>query len=277
MARVDKKLWILSPGFMGTCGDLFPLLPETSVDLCKFGDEKLSPFLDRVTEQDLLFGANNIIGLNPNDPTHFKSWDSPKQDYFESAISFIRSQKGSLRIGLGYSMGARILLQMMAKENELFDALILLSPHPGLSSQAERVMRWYNDQSWARALLEWPWEEFIKCWNAQPVFGPSVLEASSPKASPTWEERQRWARVLLYFSLAHQPDLRPCLQSAKLPILWLVGASDKKFVDLAQSLVIPNGEIGVIPDAYHRLFKDQPILVKTKIGEFLKNRLNISY
>src|ERR1043165_5206156 len=55
---------------------------------------------------------------------------------------------------IGYSMGGRLALQLQ----QYASAVVALSAHPGLSTQAEREARQKVDEVWSEKLLRFPFE-----------------------------------------------------------------------------------------------------------------------
>lgn len=56
------------------------------------------------------------------------------------------------KILVGYSMGGRLALHALL-EGGLWDAAILISPHPGLESEEERAARRAGDAEWGSRAL----------------------------------------------------------------------------------------------------------------------------
>ncbi len=71
---------------------------------------------------------------------------------------------------LGYSLGARIALQLAVAHPEDVARLVLESPSAGLASAPERILRRAADQALAARLERDGIEAFVDEWERQPIF-----------------------------------------------------------------------------------------------------------
>lgn len=143
----------------------------------------------------------------------------------------------------GYSMGARLALAAALHLGPALRAALLVGGHVGLSSPAERGQRAAQDAQRARALRTGPMADFVRDWEALPLF------ASQGDLPPQVQAQQRQWRLAhtaegLAWSfevagLACMPDLRPAVAQAARPLCWLTGSRDERFDALAASLVRP--------------------------------------
>jgi 2-succinyl-6-hydroxy-2,4-cyclohexadiene-1-carboxylate synthase len=168
------------------------------------------------------------------------------------------------RVLLGYSMGARLALHVLLHRPEKWDAAILISPHPGLTSAEERRQRLAHDLSWHdRFLHAGDWPTVLAEWNAQPLLADGAPPAEM--VSSHWQRDIALASDA--WSLGHQEDLRPRFSSIPCPVLWLTGERDEKFTALAAAAcpLLPRGEHRIIAGAGHRTHLDQPAAVAVAI------------
>jgi 2-succinyl-6-hydroxy-2,4-cyclohexadiene-1-carboxylate synthase len=148
---------------------------------------------------------------------------------------------------IGYSMGARLSLQIPAQK---IASLTLLSLHPGLKTEEEKEQRRKSDALWAELLLELPIDEFLNRWYNQPIFG-----LFRPKLSMrNKQNKSDLAKALLHYSLAKQPYY-------KLDHV-LIGERDEKFLTLHESPI-------VIPNAWHQIHLENPKAVAQIITQRL--------
>lgn len=157
------------------------------------------------------------------------------------------------RTGIGYSMGGRLLLQLAQKFPGAFDALVFISTNPGLRTESEKNARAEHDEAWAKKILENPWPEFIKSWNAQPVFAGTSNEVDRDEKH---YDKEDLARQITNWSLSKQHDFRFYLRAMKTPFLWIAGERDSKFVKIAEEIL----PMAYLPmnGAGHRVHLDQP-------------------
>jgi 2-succinyl-6-hydroxy-2,4-cyclohexadiene-1-carboxylate synthase len=163
-------------------------------------------------------------------------------------------------------MGARLALHALL-DGGPWDAAVLVAPHPGLESEAERVARRAGDAEWAERALRGEWREFLARWNAQPVLADSAARPAVDEA-----RRREVARSFIDWSLGAQDPLWERLGEIRCPVLWAVGARDAKFRALGERAagLLPRRELWVAPDAGHRVPWDAPEAFAAKVGEFLE-------
>lgn len=198
------------------------------------------------------------------------------EEWISASVPRIRSMRsaGPL-VGIGYSLGGRLLLSLADREPGLFDGLVFLSVNPGLSSPAEREERAAADERWARRFESDPWDLLMKDWNAQAVFRGGVSE---PERAESAFDRARLARVLREFGLARQKDFRPAFLQWQAPRLWAAGARDPKFVSLLEGLRASAAEtkrggisFQILPRASHRLLFDSPEDLTSTVAAWAKS------
>lgn len=153
---------------------------------------------------------------------------------------------------VGYSMGGRLALHALLHDPELFRAAVIISAHPGLTDDREKLLRQAADAEWAAAALSGKWAEFLQRWNAQPV-----LAGVQPDDRSKLEmRRQAVTRSFMDWSLGRQEDLRGRIGELECQIKWLTGESDKKFTALARGLDGPDHV--VVAKAGHRIPWEAP-------------------
>lgn len=89
----------------------------------------------------------------------------------------VRSGGSGENILVGYSMGGRLALQVLVEtaaggEPDLFRSAVIVSAHPGLSTDRDRVMRMAADAEWAGRALVGEWSEFLESWEDRMQSGP---------------------------------------------------------------------------------------------------------
>jgi 2-succinyl-6-hydroxy-2,4-cyclohexadiene-1-carboxylate synthase len=191
-----------------------------------------------------------------------------------------READGGRQVLLGYSMGARLGLHALL-EGGVWDAAVLVAPHPGLETEEERAVRRAADAEWGSLALSGEWAEFLEKWEGQ-----GVLKKTSNIERPTsnievWGmveraglvgRRREVARSFIDWSLGAQESLWDRLREIACPVLWCAGEGDAKFRALAERAVelLPQGELWVAPGAGHRVPWDNPQAFTAKLGEFLE-------
>ena len=70
----------------------------------------------------------------------------------------------------GYSLGARLALGLLARYPDRYERAVLVSVHPGLSTEAQRIERRKHDDRFVRLLRERGLAEFVSAWEDQPLW-----------------------------------------------------------------------------------------------------------
>lgn len=199
----------------------------------------------------------------------------PEAATFEGFARWLNNQGGqeaksgfAPRILAGYSLGGRLALQALTLRPELWQAAILLAPHPGLEDPAERSARLRHDQAWADRTRQAPWPELLTDWNAQPVL------AGGPVPSAAEEWRPEIAGAFEDWSLGHQSGGPPAsLADNPVPVLWITGELDVKFTALATAAarVVPLIRHHILPGCGHRLLQQDPQALRALVSRFLNS------
>jgi len=172
---------------------------------------------------------------------------------------------------VGYSMGGRLALHALLAQPKLWKAVIIISAHPGLTDDYELHQRRKKDAEWSAKALKSSWPDFLNEWENQ-----GVLEGTEmPERLNLKDRRASIARSFIDWSLGAQKDLTPRLQKIPCPTLWITGARDTKFTDIAKKAVshLPQGKHSIIPDCGHRVPWEQPAEFVKECKNFVKSAL----
>lgn len=180
-----------------------------------------------------------------------------------SDLDFLRDIDTPLKVAVAYSMGARIILRVTI-DRAKFDRLVIISA--GLNLEEGREERRARDERWAKRFESDPWDELMRDWNAQPVFGGHFLERDERDY-----DRRELAYELREFSPGKSKPLAPDLHKIKVPVLWIAGERDTQYVEIARRSValLPKGELWICPDAGHRVPWEQPRLLADRVRAFV--------
>jgi len=179
--------------------------------------------------------------------------------------------RGSGRALLGYSMGGRIALHALLENPHPWQAAVIVSAHPGIEDPAARAARLGSDAEWATRAFTGDWQAFLDAWSAQPLLGSTAIR--EPEASRLLAMRRREvARSFFDWSLGAQAPLWDRLTEISIPVLWIAGERDPKFLALAERAagLTPRGSLAVAPGAGHRVPWDNPSWLAAAIAGFLK-------
>ncbi|MDB6070940.1 MAG: hypothetical protein JWL81_2111 [Verrucomicrobiales bacterium] len=166
----------------------------------------------------------------------------------------------------GYSLGGRLALHVLLDRPALWSRVVILSAHPGLTDETDRVDRLRSDATWAVRCRSRPWEEVLDQWNSQSVLTSGNSTASPPRdAGLTEPWREEIAGAFLDWSLGAQENPVPGLSSlTTLEGLWLAGGEDEKFTAVARETVarLPGFRLRIQAGAGHRLLSEAPDAVR---------------
>ena len=149
------------------------------------------------------------------------------------------SHRGTVRrVLLAYSMGARLALLHACESPDFWDAIILISCHPGIKDAIERIEREKADVALACSIEKKGLAWFLPYWQSLPVIQSQVrapsdfrikMEKRKKKLSP-----HGIARCLRQFGQGVCPNLWSEAERIRCPILCLHGAEDEKYAAIHQ-------------------------------------------
>lgn len=185
---------------------------------------------------------------------------------FASEVERLAALGPSCDALLGYSLGGRLALGILAQQPTRFRHALIVAAHPGLPSDEERAARCQGDLRFVELLRERGLPAFVDAWQALPLW---ASQGSLPEAVKQAQREQRLrhepeglAQSLIHHGLGKMPNLRPLLKNVRTRVDLLVGERDVKFVTLAQELseIIPDARLTIAPRAGHNLLLERPAL-----------------
>jgi len=168
---------------------------------------------------------------------------------------------------VGYSMGGRVGLSALVAHPDGFRSACVIAAHPGIEDAADRATRRAADDRLADAIEAQGIGWFVDQWMAKPIFG-SQLPLGQAHLAEARRQRLRNDPVGLANSLrgmgtGAQPPTWGKLRNVPIPLRYVAGALDTKFVDIGRRLVstMPNADLVEIADAGHAAHEEQPGVV----------------
>ncbi len=162
----------------------------------------------------------------------------------------------------GYSFGGRLALYLALEFPDRCDRVILESTSPGLATGAERQARIDRDLQIIDRLITEDFADFIEAWYRQPLFigidkHPKFLDLIHRRIATN--QPHRLAKSLQYAGLGMQPYLGERLKNSTKPLLLLVGALDRKFVDLNRIIEreCQVATLKIVPNCSHNIHFQQ--------------------
>jgi 2-succinyl-6-hydroxy-2,4-cyclohexadiene-1-carboxylate synthase len=165
---------------------------------------------------------------------------------------------------VGYSLGARLALGLALRHPARVSRLTLISGHPGLGSEAERVERRAADARWCELLLSRGSIAFVDAWQAQPLWATQArldeATLSRKRSERLSHEPAGLARSLRVTGLAEMPNYREDLAKIRVPLTLCAGALDAKFRSLAEQMAktVAHAELAIVDGAGHDLLLERP-------------------
>lgn len=156
------------------------------------------------------------------------SW---QEDPVASLFQTLDSLDISSAIGVGYSLGGRILLEMQKQRPDFFTTLFFLGAHPGLGSAKEKEERKTKEEKWIKLLETEPIDSFLELWYAQPLF--ASLKSNTELFGETLKKRKRQdMRALLQMYKAFRLSNQEHFEHFPVRSIFFYGEYDSTYRDL---------------------------------------------
>ncbi|HBC40656.1 MAG TPA: 2-succinyl-6-hydroxy-2,4-cyclohexadiene-1-carboxylate synthase [Pseudanabaena sp.] len=163
---------------------------------------------------------------------------------------------------IGYSMGGRLALYLAIYFSKYFHKVVLESASAGVRTDVERQDRLAKDQQLAARLENGDFRQFLENWYQQPIFDSLRSQPDFPKLL---EQRfnnspYQLAKSLRNLSTGMQPSLWENLPKIEIPLLFLVGELDPKFVKINQQMeqLTKYSQLEVVPKCGHNIHFENP-------------------
>jgi 2-succinyl-6-hydroxy-2,4-cyclohexadiene-1-carboxylate synthase len=171
---------------------------------------------------------------------------------------------------VGYSLGGRIALHIVAQHPAAVESLATIGATGGIDDPAERAARAADDEALATSIERDGLDAFLEGWLANPLF------ATLPPDAVGLEERRANSTTGLAASLrlmgtGTQQPLWDELQRCRAPALFIAGALDEKFTANARRLADVWGgpaSVAIIEGAGHAAHLERPRDVAARIVAF---------
>lgn len=182
----------------------------------------------------------------------------PIEATWSAQLAAIAKRLGPVEAVVGYSLGARLALGLVAEG--LAPRAVLISVNPGIPD-AERPARRAADAAWARRFRSEPLATVLEAWDAQPLFAGHARPER--RAQRLALDPEQCARSLEVLGLAEMPDYRAAIDDR---FRLIAGADDAKFVAIARALPAP---LELVPGSGHDPTYDQPAALRAAIARAL--------
>lgn len=163
---------------------------------------------------------------------------------------------------VGYSMGGRIGLGLLAAAPERFARATLVGAHPGLATEAARRARRAEDARWVALLERAGLEAFLDAWSALPLWASQASLSTETRDAQERVRREHraagLAASLRALGLAEMPPVDPT--GILTPVTLVVGELDAAHRAHSGALAraLPRARLHVVPDAGHNVLLERP-------------------
>ncbi|MCL7043110.1 hypothetical protein MKW94_015470 [Papaver nudicaule] len=220
---------------------------------------------------------------------HYHGNNKAKQEISIEIISnllsnLIHKMTNTRVVVIGYSMGARIALQMAMRYSDQINGAVIISGSPGIKDDERRRSRMALDDARAQFLTEHGLQFFLETWYTGPLWKslrdhPHFEQIISSRMQH--DDVHSLARSLSDLSTGRQPSLWEELKHCKQPLLFVVGEKDKKFKKIAQEMsheisLNPNynskgtQQLVEVPDCGHAVHLENPLPLISAISQFCR-------
>lgn len=175
----------------------------------------------------------------------------------------------------GYSMGGRVLFQLIASYPDLFKGVCIESSHCGIEDKAVRDDRVKTDIKRAEK-LEKNFSQFLDDWQSLPLFA-----SSSEKIKQNYREiMENQSPAMMAYSLKSfgagvMPSICEKLHQLQLPVYLVAGSNDQKYVNRMTEISKLNNhfELIVADNAGHRVHTDRPDLLINYLKKLISSHV----
>jgi 2-succinyl-6-hydroxy-2,4-cyclohexadiene-1-carboxylate synthase len=196
---------------------------------------------------------------------------------FDAVVDQLAAALAALSPGplpvMGYSLGGRLALGLVVRHPARVARAVVVGAHPGLEDASARAQRAEDDEVWAQRLSAEGPAAFFAAWTAQPLFA-SQARLSPARLAPRQAARQAHApeplaEALRRLSLARMPTWTGALAHSPIPLTYVVGAEDAKFMAVAAALqrARPDLALRIVPGVGHDVGLEAPEVLAALLAE----------
>jgi len=174
---------------------------------------------------------------------------------------------------LGYSMGGRIALAAALHDAEAFPGLVLVSTSLGIAEPADRRRRRAEDEKLAKQIEEQGLEQFLADWGRNPILATTetAVDLASLRRHGT---AQGITAALRGMGQGSQPYLLPNVPGLSVPVDWIAGSLDDKYVAIAHEAAAasPRVRAHIVAGVGHNVVAERADAVAAVVMEQLSRR-----
>ena len=160
---------------------------------------------------------------------------------------------------VGYSMGARMALQVALQHPQMVSRLVLISGTPGLKTESERSARRQSDNDLAERIEKIGTTSFIDEWLALPMFA-GLSTDNNQRVDRIRNTAKGLADSLRFAGTGTQEPHWSNMHQLSMPVHLIVGELDHKFTAIAEEMkpLIATSELTVVANVGHTVHLESP-------------------
>lgn len=194
---------------------------------------------------------------------------SAERATFDETAAAVAAIGGPDALYVGYSMGGRLCLAIGLRHASR--GIVLVGASPGIADPGARAARAAADEELAAAIELEGTHAFLERWLTQPMFRtlqPATADLRARRANSA----TGLAAALRSLGPGVQPPLWRELPSLRAPALFVAGALDTRYVEIARRMAEragPPAAARTLPDAGHAAHLERPTACAALIEELL--------
>lgn len=218
--------------------------------------------------------APDFIGHGKSDKP--REWDSYEMGAVLSMITGLLRWLWVDRVDLcGYSMGGRIALTYACAQPYRVSSLILESTGLGPKTEQQHQAMLKRDSEMIAKLSEATIEEFMDEWEMQPIFeSQRTLSQETQKAirqARCGNDPHALAFTIRGTGQHTMPDLSRRIEKLPMPILYIAGILDRRYLKIAEKLQYIDGISCVLLNTGHNTHLEAPDSFVRQVNAFLRD------
>ena len=219
--------------------------------------------------------APDLIGHGRSDaPEEVERYRMPRAA--ADLVALVRQMGHERAAWLGYSLGGRTALQVVADHPGAVEALILEGASPGIADAEERDARVRSDEAMAERIERDGVEAFVDTWEQVPLFASQLAlpagTRAAIRATRTANTATGLANSLRGMGAGAQDPVLDRLATIRVPTLLIAGELDTKYVEIARDMArtMPDATMHAIEGAGHAAHLERPEAFQRPLLEFLR-------
>ena len=191
-------------------------------------------------------------------------------------VALVRQLGHERAAWLGYSLGGRTALQLVADHPGAVEALILEGASPGIADAEERAARVRSDEAMAERIERDGVEAFVDTWEQVPLFASQLALPAETRAAIRATRMANTATGLANslrgMGAGAQEPVLDRLSAIACPTLLIAGELDTKYVEIAGDMArtMPDATMHAIEGAGHAAHLERPEAFQRPLLEFLR-------